>query len=110
MYNTPLFPGQLFVCSLLYHFPLIENNDVVGVFDGAEPVSHNQYCLSLIELMKVLHNNFLVVSIKRICCFIEEDIFQVLVHGTSYQQSLSLPLADSAAFHPDFSIVSHCRE
>ena len=51
--------------------------------------------LAPIELIQVLHDASLIVSIKRVGCLVKEDVVRILIDSSYYKNALLLPLAQS---------------
>ena len=39
-----VFIQQLLVCALFYNFPMVDHHDIIGIADGAQPVSNDKAC------------------------------------------------------------------
>ena len=60
--------------------------------------------LALIELIQILHDASLVVGIKRVGCFVKENVVWILIDSSCYKNALLLPLAQSYAITPNLGI------
>lgn len=42
---------KLLMRTLLHHFPMVKDDDIVRMTHGAESVGNNEYCLTFVEFM-----------------------------------------------------------
>ena len=56
--------------------------------------------LALIELIQILHDASLVVGIKRVGCFVKENVVWILIDSSCYKNALLLPLLNPTPSRP----------
>lgn len=98
--------GEFFVCTLFHHAPFVEDDDVVGVNDGAQAVGYDEDGLAAVEGTEIFHNDALVVGIEAVGGFVEENELRVFVDGAGDEDPLSLSGTHTAALHADFRVVA----
>ena len=100
-----MFGYQFFVRAFFCDFAFFQDNNLVGVSYGAEPVCHDDYRLVLEEQVQVVLYGLFVVGVERVGGFVKEQIVRVAVDGACYQQALLLPLAQSLSGVAYFRVV-----
>ena len=88
----------------LRHAPFVYYYYLVGIPYSAKPVRNYYYRAAFIEAVKIIYNLSLVVGIKRVGGLVKKDEVRVLVHGSGYQYSLLLPLAQAVPVMADFRV------
>ena len=88
----------------LNHLSLVKDYDLVGILHRTQAMSNYHNRLALIELIQVLHDITLVVSIERVGCLVKEDIVRILINSSRYQDALLLSLAQSHTITPNFGV------
>ena len=67
----------------LNHLSLIKDYDLVGILHRTQAMRHNHNRLALVELIQVLHDITLIVSIERVGCLVKEDIPQFGIRNSA---------------------------
>lgn len=72
MIICPLPLDQLIMRTGLLDAPLVKDNDLVGMADGAQAVSDDHDRLPPIELRQVLHDRPFIIRVQRVGGLIKE--------------------------------------
>lgn len=94
-----------FVVACFNHLSFIQHYNLVGILYRTQSVSHDNYRFSFIELIKMFHDHALIVGVERVGGFVKEDIVGVLIHGSRYQDTLFLSLAQAYTVTTYLSII-----
>src|SRR5688572_4451444 len=85
--------GQFLVAALPNHLAAIQNDYLIGIAHGAEPVGDNQHGAPFAELSQIFHDDPLISGVQRTCGLVEEQELRILVDGASDQDTLALAAA-----------------
>src|SRR5437762_1959828 len=79
---VPTLGDKFLVVANFSDAALVQDDDLVGVFDGAEPVRDDHAGASGKHPAQVIHDVALRRGIKRAGGLVEEEVFRILVDGT----------------------------
>ena len=79
------------MCTYLYDFSFIQHHNLVGIADGRKTMCYDNHRLPLIEIRKIFSDGSLVIRIKGIGGFIQEDEHWILIDYPCNKDALSLP-------------------
>jgi len=102
---VPTCLGERGVVADFDQLALLEDDDLVGVLDGGEPVGDDHGRPLGEEALHVLHDGALVVGIERAGRLVEEDVLGVLVDGPCDEDPLPLTLAEPVTVAADLGVV-----
>lgn len=97
--------GQLAVCPLLDHSPVIQNNNLISALDGTQPVGHNDNRFLFEQPVEFLHDNSFVDRVQRVGRFVEHQIGDVLISRPGNQYPLLLPGTQPVAVDADLGVI-----
>src|ERR1039458_6500827 len=96
--------------TALHHFAALQNNNLIGITDGTETMSHNQARIA--AAAKAVINMFFAVGIKRTGGFVENENARVVDKRAGDLQALPLAAAQVAPafFHPKIVAVGEAGD
>jgi hypothetical protein len=95
---------KFYVCALLNNPALIENHNLIGMFNGAEPMGNHDDRSVGKKFLHIVHDGPLIIGVQGVGGLIEKQKLRILINRPCDKNTLMLPLADAVALGPDFRI------
>ena len=92
------------MCPLLHNLSMVDNDDIVGIFDCRESMRYHYHRPTFEKTFKISCNGFFGSGVEGVGSLIKNYILWVPVNRTGYQYPLTLPYTQAIAAITKFRI------